>query len=211
MAVACGVPRRGIGPLRGLSFWEKAAPMSPFEDPPTYSQNQAKEKNRSCQRRARRPRRRICLLKGCTRTFLPDHPLERYCGDGCRERARQWREWKARHRYRQSDESKKKRRAQSHRYRLRVKSKKCEKSAAASVARVITTNFFLVLLRPPRVLRAVSAQPAFAAAAVLFPRVSPGTGACSRPGEALARAAARPAMKPATYRPDILRDSIHSR
>lgn len=185
--------------------------MSPFEDPPTYSQNQAKEKNGSGQQRARRPRRRICLLKGCTRTFLPDHPLERYCGDDCRERARQWREWKARHRYRQSDDGKKKRRAQSHRYRLRLKSKKCEKSAAASVARVIATNFFLLLVRPTRVLRAVSAQPAFAAATVLFPCVSPCFGAGSRAREALARTASHPAMKPIAYRPDILRDSMQSR
>lgn len=185
--------------------------MSPFEDPSTYPQNQAKGKTPSGQRRARRPRRRICLLKGCTLAFLPNHPLERYCSDDCRERARQWREWKARHRYRQSDEGKKKRRAQSHRYRLRVKAKKREKSAAASGARVIATKLFLVLLRPARLLRGVSAQPTFAAAAVLFPRVSPGTGACAGPGEALARASARPAMKPTAYRPDILRDPMHSR
>jgi len=153
--------------------------VSPSEDPSTYPQNQVKEKNRSSQRRARRPRRRFCLLKGCPRMFRPDHPLERYCSDSCRERAGGWREWKARHRYRQSDEGKKKRRAQSRRYRLRVKLKKSKKSAAASVARVIATKLFLLLLRPPRVLRGVSAQPAFAAATVLFPYVSPGAGACS--------------------------------
>lgn len=185
--------------------------MGLCEDPSTHSENQAKGRKQPRRPRARRPRNRVCLLKGCTRTFRPGHPLERYCGDECRERARQWREWKARHRYRQSDEAKQKRRAQSRRYRLRVKSEKSEKSAAASVARVIATKLFLVLLRPPRVLRGVPAQPAFAAAAVLFPRVSPRSGASSGAGEALARASARPAMKPTAYRPDILCDSMHSR
>lgn len=185
--------------------------MGLCEDPSTHSENQAKGKNRPGQRRARRPRNRVCLLKGCKRMFRPDHPLERYCGEECRERARQWREWKARHRYRQTDEGKKKRRAQSRRYRLRVRSRKGEKSAAAGVARVIATKLFLVLLRPSRVLRGVSAKPAFAAATVLFPCVSPRSGAGSGAGEALARTAARPAMKPTSYRPDILRDCTHSR
>lgn len=116
--------------------------MSPCEDPSTHPQNQAKESRQPRRPRARRPRSRVCLLKGCTQTFRPDHPLERYCGDECRERARQWREWKARQRYRQSNEGKQKRRAQNRRYRLRIKSRKSEKPAAGSVARVIATKLF---------------------------------------------------------------------
>jgi hypothetical protein len=61
------------------------------------------------------------LLKGCERRFRPVHPLTRYCSAECREEARQWREWKARHRYRQSEGGKQKRQAQSRRYRLRSK------------------------------------------------------------------------------------------
>lgn len=185
--------------------------MGLCEDPSAHSENQVQGKNRPGQRRTRRPRSRVCLLKGCKRMFRPDHPLERYCGDDCRERARQWREWKAGHRYRQSDQGKKKRRAQSRRYRLRVRSRKSEKSAAASVARVIARKLFLVLLRPSRVLRGVSAHTSIAAAAVLFPCMSPCSGAGFGARETLARAAASPAMKPTAYRPDILHDSKHSR
>jgi hypothetical protein len=61
------------------------------------------------------------LLKGCERRFRPSHPLTRYCSEVCREAARRWREWKAGHRYRQSEGGKQKRRAQSRRYRLRRK------------------------------------------------------------------------------------------
>jgi hypothetical protein len=59
------------------------------------------------------------LLKGCERRFRPVHPLTRYCSPECRAAARRWREWKARHRYRQSEAGKQKRQAQSRRYRMR--------------------------------------------------------------------------------------------
>src|SRR5256884_4413942 len=42
-----------------------------------------------------------------------------YCNEACSERARQWRAWKARRRYRQSANGKQKRQAQSRRYRER--------------------------------------------------------------------------------------------
>jgi hypothetical protein len=129
-------------PLRGFSFWEKPPPMGLCEDPSTHSQNQATEKNPWRKRRARHPRSRICLLKGCGRTFRPEHPLTRYCGEPCREQARQWWEWKARHQYRQSDGGKQKRQAQSRRYRLRRKARKKQEAATGNGARVITTNFF---------------------------------------------------------------------
>jgi hypothetical protein len=70
-------------------------------------------------RRARRPRRRVCLLKGCGHGFRPEQPLARYCSEACRQQARQWRHGKARQRYRQSANGKQKRQAQSRRYRER--------------------------------------------------------------------------------------------
>jgi hypothetical protein len=94
--------------------------MGPREDRPTAEKNQAGHRpTAGPQRRARRPRRRACLLKGCKQRFRPVHPLTRYCSQECREEARRWREWKARHRYRQSEGGKHKRQAQSRRYRLR--------------------------------------------------------------------------------------------
>ena len=95
--------------------------MGPGKDRSTPAENQATRSARGwrCQGRVRRPRRRVCLLKGCERGFRPVHPLTRYCSRECREEARRWREWKARHRYRQSEGGKQKRRAQSRRYRMR--------------------------------------------------------------------------------------------
>lgn len=95
--------------------------MGPSKDPASTAENQATRSARGwgCEKRVRRPRRRVCLLKGCERRFRPVHPLARYCSQECREEARRWREWKARHRYRQSEGGKQKRRAQSRRYRMR--------------------------------------------------------------------------------------------
>lgn len=96
--------------------------MGPCEDRSTAEKNQGGQRARRTagfQGRAHRPRSRVCLLKGCERLFRPVHPLARYCSEGCREQARRWREWKARHRYRQSEGGKQKRQAQSRRYRIR--------------------------------------------------------------------------------------------
>jgi hypothetical protein len=116
--------------------------MGLCEDPSTHFQNQARGKNPQRMQRARHPRSRVCLLKGCGQTFRPKHPLTRYCSEPCREQARQWREWKARHRYRQSDSGKQKRQAQSRRYRLSRKARKKQKAATVNGARVIPTKFF---------------------------------------------------------------------
>ena len=46
--------------------------------------------SRSVQAR-RGPGRRLCLLKGCERSFQPLHPLRRYCSSACRAAAaRRW-------------------------------------------------------------------------------------------------------------------------
>ena len=96
--------------------------MGPSEDRSTGEKNQAGHLRTAGNRlRVRRPRTRFCLLKGCEQRFRPVHPLTRYCSKRCRKEARRWREWKARHRYRQSEAGKRKRRAQSRRYRMRCK------------------------------------------------------------------------------------------
>ena len=96
--------------------------MGPSEDRSTGEKNQAGHLRTARNRqRVRSPRSRTCLLKGCERRFRPLRPLTRYCSEQCREEARRWREWKARHRYRQSEGGKQKRRAQCRRYRLRSK------------------------------------------------------------------------------------------
>ena len=75
--------------------------MGPSEDRSTGEKNQAGHRRiAGKRRRVRRPRRRACLLKGCERRFRPLHPRRRYCSEECREEARRWREWKARHHYR---------------------------------------------------------------------------------------------------------------
>jgi hypothetical protein len=40
-------------------------------------------------RRAHRPRRRVCLLKGCGQVFRPEQPMARYCSEACRKQARE--------------------------------------------------------------------------------------------------------------------------
>lgn len=96
--------------------------MAPSEDRSTVEKNQPSHlRIAGKQRRVGHPRSRACLLKGCERRFRPLHPRTRYCSEECREQARRWREWKARHHYRQSEGGKQKRRAQSRRYRLRSK------------------------------------------------------------------------------------------
>jgi hypothetical protein len=126
--------------------------MALGEDCPTPPKNQPPAKILWRKRRARRPRSRVCLLKGCERIFRPQQPMARYCCDACRKEARQWRQWKARRRYRQSPNGKQKRRAQSRRYRERRKVAPEQKTVTPSTARVISTRFFFVRLRPPRLL-----------------------------------------------------------
>lgn len=98
--------------------------MSPDKDSPTPPKNQEirrTPRNEGRQCRARGPRSRVCLLKGCGQIFRPQQPMTRYCSNACREKARQWRRWKARQRYRHSPNGKQKRQAQSRRYRQRRK------------------------------------------------------------------------------------------
>jgi hypothetical protein len=107
------------------------------------TENQAPSKQHC---RKKRPRTRVCLLKGCGKSFRSSRSLARYCSRECSEKARQWSLWKAQHRYRQKASGKTKRQAQCCRYRERVK--KREKKNGISGARVISGNFFRMLLPP---------------------------------------------------------------
>jgi hypothetical protein len=163
--------------------------MSPDKDSLTPAKNQdvgSTPRTRGGQRRVRRPRRRVCLLKGCGRVFRPQQPLARYCSEVCQAEARRWRQWKARRRYRQSPNGQQKRQAQSRRYRERRKERQAQETAAVAAARVIPTQFFFVLLRPPGMLCGIRSHPAVAPAAILLSGLSPGPGTGSATGEALA-------------------------
>ena len=115
--------------------------MGPRNNPTSHGRKQA---TLGRKRAVRRPRPRRCLLKGCEQRFRPRHALHRYCSEGCRKKAREWSEWKARRTWRVSVEGKRKRNGQSQRYRKRVQERKAaKKGAVAETARVITKQFFL--------------------------------------------------------------------
>jgi hypothetical protein len=121
--------------------------MGPDKDSPSPAKNQAARstpRTRGGRWQARRPRRRVCLLKGCGRVFRPQQPLARYCSEVCQAEARRWRQWKARRRYRQSLNGKQKRQAQSRRYRERRRERQAQESAVVTAARVIPIQFFFV-------------------------------------------------------------------
>jgi hypothetical protein len=158
--------------------------MGPPESPTGHSGNQAAARRK---RRARRPRRRYCLLKGCKQRFHPRQARQRYCSESCREEARKWWRWKAQQRYRETAAGQQKRNGQSRRYRERVKTRKpAEPEAVSEAARVITPeHFFRAHLRPAGVLRAVRAAAAKSFAALLFAGVPAGAGASPGAGTAL--------------------------
>lgn len=138
-------------------------------------------------RRARRPRRRKCLLKGCERRFHPRQARQRYCSERCRTDARKWSRWKAQRQYRTTAAGKRKRNGQSRLYRQRVKSRKpAGPEAVNAAARVITQeHFFRAPMRPAGVLRAFCAAAAKPFAALLFRGVPAGAGLRPAAGAAL--------------------------
>jgi hypothetical protein len=75
-----------------------------------------------------RPRRRLCLLKGCEQSFSPPHPQARYCSVECHAAARRWRCWRASRTYRASDHGQARRREQSRQYRQRLRAKRAEQA-----------------------------------------------------------------------------------
>ena len=113
--------------------------MGPNENPTNRAVNREGRRKRL----ARRPRTRLCLLKGCEHRFQPRQARQRYCSQRCREAARKWSRWKSQQRYRKTAAGKRKRNDQSQRYRERERSRKpAEPEAVNDVARVITTEQF---------------------------------------------------------------------
>jgi hypothetical protein len=154
--------------------------MSLSEDVTKPAENQATSKP-YC--RKKRPRTRECLLRGCGRSFRPSRALARYCSRECSAKARQWSRWKAQDSYRKKASGKAKRQAQCCRYRERLK--KRGKEGCPSSARVITRNFFRMLLRPSGVLRVFCCPPPVSTAALLQPRLPTGAAAGFRARAAL--------------------------
>jgi hypothetical protein len=142
----------------------------------------------------RLPRTRCCLLKGCERRFRPHRAGQRYCSDGCRQAARRWSRWKAQPSYRATAAGKERRNGQSRRYRQRVRNRQpaALEETVPEAARVITPNFFRLLLRPAWLLRGIRPAATLAPPALLFARVP------ARHGTSLAtRAALAPRYAPA--------------
>jgi hypothetical protein len=77
---------------------------------------------------------RLCLLKGCEKSFSSSHPLQRYCSQACQEAAQQWRRWHAARRYRATPQGQQQRREQSRRYRNRQRLRQ----ATATIEPVVT-------------------------------------------------------------------------
>jgi len=154
------------------------------ESPTRQRKNQAAGRRK---RRARRPRQRWCLLKGCEQRFHPRQGWQRYCSEDCRAAARKWSRWKAQQRYRKTGAGQQKRNGQSRRYRERVQRRKASESSVVSqVARVITPeHFFRAHVRPAGMLRAIRAAASQSFAALLFARVPAGAGAGAGAGRAL--------------------------
>ena len=163
--------------------------MGPPENPTRQFEKQAA---RGRKPPTGRPRRRLCLLKGCERRFRPAHGRQRYCSSQCRQAARAWSGWKARLKYRATARGKQKRNRQSQRYRKRVQERKLpRKETAAEAARVIPKEFFRGLLQPARLLRMLHATAAIATATILLACLPACDGACLGTRTALAAAAWR--------------------
>jgi hypothetical protein len=175
-------------------------PIASGEDYPTSPKNQPPTKVSFFwhKRRARRPRRRVCLLKGCGRVFRPQQLLARYCSEQCLDQARR--------KERPARQAAILKRCEGHPYKILLRSG-------------------VVLLRPPGLLCNVPAHQAVARATVLFPGLPARPGAGSAEGEALAPTAPRPevdgsppeeglvppALKACRYRPDVLRPAMSPR
>ena len=158
--------------------------MGPPESVTRRRKNQAAGRRK---RRARRPRGRRCLLKGCEQRVHPRHARQRYCSTACREKARKWSRWKAQQKYRKSRGGKQRRNGQSGRYRERVKRRKPpEPEAVSEGARVITNeHFFRAHVRPAGLLRAIRTRAAKSLAALLLHGMPASAGTRSGAGTAL--------------------------
>ena len=202
--------------------------MGPDKDSLTSAKNRAARKTlraRGRQRRARRPRHRVCLLKGCGRFFRPRQPLARYCSEACRAEADRWRQWKARRRYRQSPNGKQKRQAQSRRYRARREERPSARKRCRHRREGHPYKFFFRGHVIDRVATRSSTAPVDRPCSGLFPRLPSRAGAGTAAGAALASTVPGPALGPSCgkngptttpikacrYRPDILHSVLPCR
>jgi hypothetical protein len=161
--------------------------MGPPESPTGHTENQEGRRKRL----GRRPRMRLCLLKGCEQRFHPRQTRQRYCSERCREAARRWSRRKAQQRYRATRAGQQKRNGQGQRYRERLRNRKPpEPEAVSDPARVITKEeFFRSVLRPARLLRELCSRAAKSFATLLFIYLPACAGACPRTRAALERGA----------------------
>ena len=99
-----------------------------------------------CSPRARRPRSRICLRKGCNRQYLPTRWNQRYCHDpDCRREVRRWQAARRQAAHRE-DVAARSRHAQAERERRRrakVAPKAVENADLASARGHAAEKFFL--------------------------------------------------------------------
>jgi len=189
---------RGHWGIRALWDWSPAISDVVATKRPTGLSIQNSRNGPGWPRRARRPRSRVCLLKGCGRIFRPKQPMARYCSEACQVEARRWRQWKARRRYRQSANGKRKRQAQSRRYRERQKDRQVQESAAVAAVRVIPTKFFFRAHVTVRVAMRSSIAPGDHPCKVLLPRLSSCAGAGCGAGAALAATTPALAVAPSS-------------
>lgn len=96
--------------------------MGPSNHPAEARGAQAKRCSRRT--RLRRPRPRLCLLKGCEQSFRPVVPQQRYCNAACRLAAARWRRWRTQKKYRTTEKGKQHRKAQSRRRRERIRDRR---------------------------------------------------------------------------------------
>lgn len=156
--------------------------MGPVEDSTRPAEHREPERPS----KPRRPRTRCCLLKGCERRFPPKRSGQRYCSRECAQAARRWSRWKAQQSYRATKTGRDKRNEQSRRYRERARSRQqtALEEAVGEPARVITENFFRLLVRPARLLRGLRPAASITGSALLFALMP------ARPGTSLAARAA---------------------
>jgi len=158
--------------------------MGPPESPTGPRKRQAAGRRK---RRARRPRQRKCLVKGCEQRFHPRQAGQRYCSENCRKKAREWARWKAQQKYRSTAGGKQKRNGQSRLYRQRLKSRQAPETEPVNEdARVITPeHFFRAYVRPAGLLRGFRAAAAKSVAALLLRIVPACCGTRAAAGAAL--------------------------
>src|SRR6201988_339993 len=128
-------------PLQGKSFWESSPPMGPAKSVTRPRKDQATGRRK---RRARKPRPRFCLLKGCEQKFHLQQARQRYCSEDCRSAARRGSQWKAQKRYRETAAGLEKRNSQSRRYRERAVERLHLKPLPAWIPEVYRLNQRLV-------------------------------------------------------------------